>query len=49
MATQCGLEGVRCNAISPGTTTSPPAQGLPEEIKHIFRRQNLNPAMPSPQ
>lgn len=49
MATQYGLEGVRCNAISPGTTTSPPAQGLPEEIKHIFRRQNLNPEMPSPQ
>ena len=43
------LKTSTASAISPGTTTSPPAQGLPEEIKHIFRRQNLNPAMPSPQ
>ncbi|MGW0035644.1 SDR family oxidoreductase [Gordonia sp. NB41Y] len=49
LATQYGLEGVRCNAVSPGTTTSPPAQQLPEEIKDIFRRQNLNPEMPSPE
>jgi NAD(P)-dependent dehydrogenase (short-subunit alcohol dehydrogenase family) len=49
LATQYGREGVRCNAISPGTTTSPPAQQIPEEIKDIFRRQNLNPEMPTPQ
>jgi NAD(P)-dependent dehydrogenase (short-subunit alcohol dehydrogenase family) len=49
LATQYGREGVRCNAISPGTTTSPPAQQVPEEIKDIFRRHNLNPEMPTPQ
>ncbi|MGM5069103.1 SDR family NAD(P)-dependent oxidoreductase [Rhodococcus qingshengii] len=49
LATQYGREGVRCNAVSPGTTTSPPAQQIPEEIKDIFRRQNLNPEMPSPE
>src|SRR5690625_1770756 len=49
MATQYGREGVRCNAISPGTTSSPPSQNLPENIKDIFRRQNLNPEMPTPQ
>ncbi|ANY24138.1 SDR family NAD(P)-dependent oxidoreductase [Gordonia terrae] len=49
LATQYGREGVRCNAVSPGTTSSPPAQQLPEAIKNIFRRQNLNPEMPTPE
>jgi NAD(P)-dependent dehydrogenase (short-subunit alcohol dehydrogenase family) len=49
LATQYGREGVRCNAVSPGTTTSPPAQLIPEAIKDIFRRQNLNPEMPTPE
>lgn len=49
LATQYGRGGVRCNAISPGTTTSPPAQQIPEEVKEIFRRQNLNPEMPTPE
>lgn len=37
-ATQYGAEGVRCNAICPGTTTTPPAQQLPEAIKDVYRR-----------
>ncbi|MCR1785854.1 SDR family oxidoreductase [Nocardioides carbamazepini] len=49
LATQYGLEGVRCNAVSPGTTQSPPAQQLPQNIKDIFQRQNLNPSMPTPE
>jgi NAD(P)-dependent dehydrogenase (short-subunit alcohol dehydrogenase family) len=49
LATQYGREGVRCNAVSPGTTTSPPAQLIPDAIKDIFRRQNLNPEMPTPE
>ncbi|WP_055476935.1 SDR family NAD(P)-dependent oxidoreductase [Gordonia sp. HS-NH1] len=49
LATQYGREGVRCNAVSPGTTSSPPAQQLPDQIKDIFRRQNLNPEMPTPE
>lgn len=49
LATQYGRDGVRCNAISPGTTSSPPAQQIPEAIKDIFRRQNLNPEMPTPE
>lgn len=49
IATQYGHDGVRANAISPGTTMTPPSQQLPDEIKAIYRRQNLNPEMPTPQ
>lgn len=40
-ATQYGREGIRCNAICPGTTTTPPAQQLPEAIKDVYRRHTL--------
>ncbi len=40
-ATQYGKEGVRCNAICPGTTTTPPAQQLPDVVKDIYRRHTL--------
>ncbi|MFA5710886.1 SDR family NAD(P)-dependent oxidoreductase [Mycolicibacterium sp.] len=40
-ATQYGQEGVRCNAICPGTTTTPPAQQLPDVVKDIYRRHTL--------
>jgi len=47
-ATQYGKEGVRCNAICPGTTTTPPAQALPQEIKDIYTRHTMNPTLNGP-
>ncbi|HEY9310885.1 SDR family oxidoreductase [Williamsia sp.] len=47
-ATQYGKEGVRCNAICPGTTTTPPAQALPESIKDIYRRHTMSPELNGP-
>ena len=49
VASQYGGEGVRCNAICPGSTTSPPAQRLPEVAQAIHRRYALNPRLNSPQ
>jgi NAD(P)-dependent dehydrogenase (short-subunit alcohol dehydrogenase family) len=40
-ATQYGREGVRCNAVCPGTTTTPPAQQLPAAIKDVYRRHTM--------
>ncbi|ORA15692.1 MULTISPECIES: SDR family NAD(P)-dependent oxidoreductase [Mycobacterium avium complex (MAC)] len=47
-ATQYGREGVRCNAICPGTTTTPPAQQLPKAITDIYRRHTLAPDLNAP-
>lgn len=47
-ATQYGREGIRCNAICPGTTTTPPAQQLPEAIKDVYRRHSLAPDLNGP-
>ncbi|BBY75369.1 short-chain dehydrogenase [Mycolicibacterium parafortuitum] len=47
-ATQYGREGVRCNAVCPGTTTTPPAQQLPETIKDIYRSHTLAPDLNGP-
>jgi NAD(P)-dependent dehydrogenase (short-subunit alcohol dehydrogenase family) len=47
-ATQYGRQGVRCNAICPGTTTTPPAQQLPEAIKDVYRRHTLAPDLNGP-
>jgi NAD(P)-dependent dehydrogenase (short-subunit alcohol dehydrogenase family) len=47
-ATQYGGEGVRCNAICPGTTTTPPALALPQEIKDIYRRHTMSPELNGP-
>jgi NAD(P)-dependent dehydrogenase (short-subunit alcohol dehydrogenase family) len=49
VASQYGDEGVRCNAICPGTTTSPPVQRLPERVRAIHDRNALNPRLNSPQ
>lgn len=48
-ATQHGKNGVRANAICPGTTTTPPAQQLPQPIKDIYTEHTLNPSMNSPE
>lgn len=48
-ATQHGKKGVRANAICPGTTTTPPAQQLPQAIKDVYTEHTLNPAMNSPE
>lgn len=48
VASQYGHEGVRCNAICPGTTTSPPVQRLPEMARTIHTRYALNPRLNSP-
>lgn len=47
-ATQYGKEGVRCNAICPGTTTTPPAQALPQEIKDIYIEHTMRPDLNGP-
>jgi NAD(P)-dependent dehydrogenase (short-subunit alcohol dehydrogenase family) len=47
-ATQYAGRGVRCNAVCPGTTTSPPAQRMPEPYKAAYRRQTLNPSLNGP-
>ncbi|GAC54107.1 SDR family NAD(P)-dependent oxidoreductase [Gordonia amicalis] len=47
-ATQYGKEGVRCNAILPGTTTTPPAQQLPQVIKDIYISHTPNPDLNGP-
>ncbi|WP_241383934.1 SDR family NAD(P)-dependent oxidoreductase [Rhodococcus sp. CH91] len=47
-ATQYGKEGVRCNAICPGTTTTPPAQALPQEIKDIYVGHTMRPGLNGP-
>ncbi|MFV9428678.1 SDR family NAD(P)-dependent oxidoreductase [Rhodococcus aetherivorans] len=47
-ATQYGKEGVRCNAICPGTTTTPPAQALPQEIKDIYVGHTMRPDLNGP-
>jgi len=47
-ATQYGKEGVRCNAICPGTTTTPPAQQLPQAIKDIYLEHTMASALNSP-
>jgi NAD(P)-dependent dehydrogenase (short-subunit alcohol dehydrogenase family) len=49
VATQYGKQGIRCNAICPGTTTSPPAQHLPDEIRAVYEKHTLNPRLNSPQ
>jgi NAD(P)-dependent dehydrogenase (short-subunit alcohol dehydrogenase family) len=47
-ATQYGKEGVRCNAICPGTTTTPPAQALPQDIKDIYIEHTMRPDLNGP-
>lgn len=47
-ATQYGREGVRCNAICPGTTQTPPAQQLPDAVKDVYRRHTLAPELNDP-
>ncbi|UGT62478.1 SDR family NAD(P)-dependent oxidoreductase [Nocardia asteroides] len=47
-ATQYGPEGVRCNAICPGTTRTPPAQNLPPAITDIYRRHTPSPDLNGP-
>jgi NAD(P)-dependent dehydrogenase (short-subunit alcohol dehydrogenase family) len=47
-ATQYGHAGIRCNAICPGTTLSPPAQKLPEASRRVYERHTMNPGLSRP-
>ena len=49
VASQYGADGVRCNSICPGTTTSPPAQQLSDAVRAIHHRNALNPRLNSPE
>jgi NAD(P)-dependent dehydrogenase (short-subunit alcohol dehydrogenase family) len=48
-ATQYGGRGIRCNAICPGTTLSPPAARMPAEVQGVYRRHTLNPQLNRPE
>ncbi|MGM5069127.1 SDR family NAD(P)-dependent oxidoreductase [Rhodococcus qingshengii] len=47
-ATQYGGQGVRCNAICPGTTLSPPAAKMPEIVQETYRKHTLNANLNKP-
>jgi NAD(P)-dependent dehydrogenase (short-subunit alcohol dehydrogenase family) len=47
-ATQHGRDGIRCNAVCPGSTLSPPALLMPEESREIYARHTLNPSLNKP-
>lgn len=47
-ATQFAREGIRANAVCPGTTTSPPVQRAPEKFRAAYQRHTLNPSLNSP-
>ena len=47
-ATQYARSGVRCNAVCPGSTMSPPAQRLPEPVRAVYERHTLNPSLAAP-
>ncbi|MFE3279768.1 SDR family NAD(P)-dependent oxidoreductase [Nocardia sp. NPDC059239] len=48
-ATQYGSRGIRCNAICPGTTLSPPAAKMPATVQNAYARHTLNPRLNTPQ
>ncbi|MEV6985926.1 SDR family oxidoreductase [Sphaerisporangium sp. NPDC051017] len=48
-ATQYARQGIRCNAVCPGTTLSPPVQQAPEEFRASYERHTLNPRLNTPQ
>lgn len=48
-ATQYGGRGIRCNAICPGTTLSPPAAKMPAEVQGAYKRHTLNPRLNTPE
>jgi NAD(P)-dependent dehydrogenase (short-subunit alcohol dehydrogenase family) len=48
VATQYGKRGIRCNAICPGSTTSPPVQRLQPAGREIFEKHTLNSRLTSP-
>jgi NAD(P)-dependent dehydrogenase (short-subunit alcohol dehydrogenase family) len=47
-ATQYGRRGIRCNAVCPGTTTSPPVQRAPAAFREAYARHTLNPRLNAP-
>jgi NAD(P)-dependent dehydrogenase (short-subunit alcohol dehydrogenase family) len=47
-ATQYGRFGIRCNAVCPGTTLSPPVQRAPVEFQQTYARHTLNPGLNTP-
>ncbi|MEV0057151.1 SDR family oxidoreductase [Saccharopolyspora shandongensis] len=48
-ATQYGQEGVRCNAVCPGVTITPPALRLPAVMMGIYRRHVVAPELNGPE
>ncbi|MFD8098494.1 SDR family NAD(P)-dependent oxidoreductase [Nocardia fluminea] len=47
-ATQYGKRGVRCNAICPGATLSPPAQRLPDAVQSTYLKHTLSTRLNAP-
>ncbi|MFF2847659.1 SDR family NAD(P)-dependent oxidoreductase [Streptomyces sp. NPDC058001] len=48
-ATQYARQGIRCNAVCPGTTLSPPVQQAPEQFRGTYERHTLNPRLNAPE
>jgi NAD(P)-dependent dehydrogenase (short-subunit alcohol dehydrogenase family) len=48
-ATQYGREGVRCNAVCPGITVTPPYRQLPTEFFDLYRRHVPSPELSGPE
>jgi NAD(P)-dependent dehydrogenase (short-subunit alcohol dehydrogenase family) len=48
-ATQYGHEGVRCNAVCPGVTITPPALALPAAVIALYQRHVMAPRHSSPE
>jgi NAD(P)-dependent dehydrogenase (short-subunit alcohol dehydrogenase family) len=48
VALQYGRSGIRCNAVAPGLTLSPPGLGLPAEITDMYLRHNMVPRLGQP-
>ncbi|GAA4491468.1 glucose 1-dehydrogenase [Rhodococcus olei] len=47
-ATQYGRRGIRCNAVCPGTTTSPPVERAPGWFREVYARHTINPSLNAP-
>ena len=48
VALQYGRSGIRCNAVAPGLTLSPPGLALPAEISEMYVRHNMVPYLGHP-
>jgi len=49
VATAYGKRGIRCNAIAPGCTMTPPGQGMPQALKDLYLNNTLTPYLGEPE